>query len=225
MNHVKKLLYVTAAASLVSGSLSYAQKAPVRITPADYAGSTEWPTYGHDSGGMRFSPLKQITPDNVGALEIAWVYHMKPEGYVPPARGNRGGRAGGAAGAQGRGGAPGGRGGEATGFNGSEGTPLIVGGLMYVSSPYGRVVALNADDGTRKSGLTNCPAAIRPRAASSTSPATRRRRRCIVVGTSDSKLLTLDAKTGALNTKFGDSGVVHAGTSLRTSSIALFTRT
>ena len=96
---------------------------------------------------MRFSPLKQITPDNVGALRIAWTYHMKPEGYVAPARGNRGGRAGGAAPAQGRGGAPGGRGGEATGFNGSEGTPLIVGGLMYISSPYGRVVALNPTNG------------------------------------------------------------------------------
>ena len=40
--------------------------------------STEWPTYGHDSGGMRFSPLKQITPGNVARLRRAWVYHMKP---------------------------------------------------------------------------------------------------------------------------------------------------
>ena len=39
--------------------------------------STEWPTYGHDPGGMRFSPLKQITPANVGRLQRAWVYHMK----------------------------------------------------------------------------------------------------------------------------------------------------
>ena len=29
--------------------------------------SKEWPTYGHDPGGMRFSPLTQITPANVGA--------------------------------------------------------------------------------------------------------------------------------------------------------------
>jgi|SRR5437016_14632826 len=32
--------------------------------------STEWPTYGHDSGGMRFSPLKQITPANVSRLQL-----------------------------------------------------------------------------------------------------------------------------------------------------------
>jgi quinoprotein glucose dehydrogenase len=26
----------------------------------------EWPHYGNDRGGMRFSPLAQITPENVG---------------------------------------------------------------------------------------------------------------------------------------------------------------
>jgi quinoprotein glucose dehydrogenase len=40
--------------------------------------STEWPTYGHDSGGMRFSPLTQITPANAARLKVAWVYHMRP---------------------------------------------------------------------------------------------------------------------------------------------------
>ena len=34
--------------------------APRTTTP-----SREWPTYGHDPGGMRFSPLTQITPANV----------------------------------------------------------------------------------------------------------------------------------------------------------------
>lgn len=38
----------------------------------------EWRTYGHDPGGMRFSPLKQITPENVGRLKLVWIYHMKP---------------------------------------------------------------------------------------------------------------------------------------------------
>ena len=40
--------------------------------------STEWPTYGHDPGGARYSPLTDITPANVGRLSVAWVYHMKP---------------------------------------------------------------------------------------------------------------------------------------------------
>ena len=42
--------------------------------------SKEWPTYGHDPGGMRFSPLTQITPANVSQLKVAWVYHMRPAG-------------------------------------------------------------------------------------------------------------------------------------------------
>src|SRR5262249_22832188 len=45
--------------------------------------STEWPTYGHDAGGMRFSPLKQITPANVAKLQRAWMYHMKRSDTVP----------------------------------------------------------------------------------------------------------------------------------------------
>jgi quinoprotein glucose dehydrogenase len=73
--------------------------------------SPEWPTYGHDSGGMRFSPLKQVTPANVAQLQKAWVYHMKP---APDVR-----------------------------FAGSASTPLVVNGVMYASTPYGRVVALD----------------------------------------------------------------------------------
>src|SRR5215213_3576615 len=42
------------------------------------AASAEWPTYGHDSGGMRFSPLTQLTPANASRLEAAWTYHMRP---------------------------------------------------------------------------------------------------------------------------------------------------
>src|SRR5437868_13744538 len=55
--------------------------------------SKEWPTYGHDSGGMRFSPLTELTPENVARLKVAWVYHMRPADFVAP-EGGRGGRAG-----------------------------------------------------------------------------------------------------------------------------------
>jgi glucose dehydrogenase len=37
---------------------------------ADPAGS-DWPTYGHDAGGARYSPLTQITPENVNLLTPA----------------------------------------------------------------------------------------------------------------------------------------------------------
>ena len=77
--------------------------------------ANEWPTYGHDAGGMRFSPLKQITPANVANLQPAWTYHLKPEGGPPD-------------------------------FRASEATPLVINGVMYIASPYGQVVALDADD-------------------------------------------------------------------------------
>ncbi len=34
----------------------------------------DWPSYGNDVGGSRYSPLDQINRDNVGALEVAWTY-------------------------------------------------------------------------------------------------------------------------------------------------------
>lgn len=77
----------------------------------------EWRTYGHDYGDRRYSPLSDITPANVGGLKPVWTYHMRP-----PDRTSRG-------------------------FAASENTPIVVDGVMYVSTPYGRVVALDAESG------------------------------------------------------------------------------
>jgi glucose dehydrogenase len=35
------------------------------------AQSTEWPMYGHDAGGARFSPLKQVNTENVAKLSLS----------------------------------------------------------------------------------------------------------------------------------------------------------
>ena len=83
-----------AAASATSPSVESAGKTaramnakdvtlPVGGTPVDAA--KEWRTYGHDAGGMRFSPLTQIKPENVSQLKVAWVYHMRPPGFKPAA--------------------------------------------------------------------------------------------------------------------------------------------
>ena len=96
--------------------------------------SSDWAAYGHDPGGQRFSPLTQLTPDNVNSLQVAWAYHMRPR---PGGAARICGRAG-----QGRGG---GRG--ASGFSSSETTPIVVDGLMYLTTPYGRVVALDSSSG------------------------------------------------------------------------------
>src|SRR5215813_11777654 len=34
----------------------------------------DWPNYGRDAGGSRYSPLTQITPQNVPTLQVAWTY-------------------------------------------------------------------------------------------------------------------------------------------------------
>ncbi len=34
----------------------------------------DWPSYGNDLGGSRFSPLDQINTENVASLELAWSY-------------------------------------------------------------------------------------------------------------------------------------------------------
>ena len=40
----------------------------------------EWPTYGGDSAGTRYSPLKQIDPTNVKSLKVAWSYDVTNPG-------------------------------------------------------------------------------------------------------------------------------------------------
>ena len=41
---------------------------------AGQAAASDWPAYGHDAGGSRYSPLGQITGANVAGLQLAWVY-------------------------------------------------------------------------------------------------------------------------------------------------------
>jgi len=38
------------------------------------ARASDWPVYGGDDGGQRYSRLSQITPDNVAGLETAWIF-------------------------------------------------------------------------------------------------------------------------------------------------------
>jgi len=82
--------------------------------PAD----SDWPSYGNDQGATRYSTLKQITPENVSKLQVAWTYHMRPAGYVPPPLPP--------------GLPPGFR---LTGFSSSQATPIVIKGVMYFPSP------------------------------------------------------------------------------------------
>src|SRR4051812_1792577 len=134
-----------AAAAFGSHLVLDAQQARPATTARNAVPANEWPTYGHDPGGMRYSPLSQLTPANVAQLQPAWVYHMKPAAAAdatPPVDPAPAGPP------EGRG--RGGRGAGASGFASGETTPLVIDGTMYVTTPYGRVVALNALSGTEK---------------------------------------------------------------------------
>ncbi|MFM1896097.1 MAG: hypothetical protein RLZZ385_1171 [Pseudomonadota bacterium] len=40
----------------------------------------DWPSYGNTLGGTRYSPLRQVTPDNVANLQVAWTYRTRAGG-------------------------------------------------------------------------------------------------------------------------------------------------
>src|SRR5471032_1329509 len=134
----------------------------------------EWPTYGHDYGDTRFSPLAQITPANVAGLKPVWTYHMRP----PGAR---------------------------RGFAASEDTPLVVGGVMVVSTPYGRVVALDAESG-KQLWAYEVPNGDQPATRGvSYWPGAKPE---IVFGTRGGLLIALHAENGAPVKSFGKDGVL-----------------
>ena len=150
-----------------------------------------WPSYGHDAGGMRFSPLTEIDRTNVARLEVAWTVHT---GDISDGSGGR----------------------SRSGF---ETTPIVVDGLLYVTTPFNRVIALDPDSGKERwsydpnidmtssygDGLIN-------RGVSTWLDATRRAnepcRRRIYEATLDARLIALDARTGAPCADFGRGGHV-----------------
>jgi quinoprotein glucose dehydrogenase len=188
------------SSTAASAHASAAQRASVRVgDPA----SKEWPTYGHEPGGMRFSPVTQITPANVSQLNVAWVYHMKPpEASAGPAE--AGAEAG--APAQGRG-----RGRGSSGLAGSETTPIVADGVMYLSTPYNRVVALDPTTG-KEVWVFRLPSGSPSTRGVEYWPGDAQTPPQIVFGSSNGRLFSLDAKTGKPNETFGDKGVVNLNT-------------
>ena len=56
--------------------------AVVSVVPAALYAQNDWPTYGHDPSGQRYSPLKQINATNVAKLVPAWSFKFKKEGEI-----------------------------------------------------------------------------------------------------------------------------------------------
>src|SRR2546429_9134450 len=86
------------------------------------ASAQEWPFYGGDAGGTRFSPLRQINRHNVASVKRAGTYHMGEADRK-------------------------GSGADRDRVAPFESTPLVIDDLLYFSTPSNRVIALNAETG------------------------------------------------------------------------------
>lgn len=146
-------------------------------------GQSDWPSYGIDPGQTRYSTLKQITPANVATLKPAWTYRTGEK------------------------------------FDGKaadlapqwQTTPIVVGGLMYLSTNRQNVVALEPDTGKEVWRYTLTPPLNPPNGAHrgvSYWPGDSQTSARIIHATSDGRVIALDPKTGTPIATFGEKGVV-----------------
>ncbi len=150
-----------------------------------------WPFYAGDAGGSRYSPLDQINTANVSGLKPAWEIHT---GDV------------------------------SDGSNGRpksefETTPIVIGGTMYLTTPFNRVLALDPETGREKwnfdpkldlhvhysEGLVNRGVAFWPGSDAASDGACHQR---IFLATIDARLFALDSATGRPCADFGNAGQI-----------------
>ncbi|PIO98259.1 glucose/quinate/shikimate family membrane-bound PQQ-dependent dehydrogenase [Pleomorphomonas carboxyditropha] len=156
----------------------------------------DWWQYGRTPLGQRYSPLTQITVDNVDDLKEAWRYRTgdvkRPEDV-----------------------------GETT----YQVTPLKVGDTLYLCTPHNWAIALDAATGKEK-WKYDPQAGLNPNrqhqtcrgvtyysdtAAAAGAPCAER----IYLPTSDARLIALDARSGAVCTSFADQGALHLETGMK----------
>jgi quinoprotein glucose dehydrogenase len=151
---------------------------------------SQWPHYGNDAGGARYSPAAQIDRSNVAQLQVAWTFRTGALGRSAPLD-------------------------RKAAF---EATPILVEGKLFLSTPYNHVIALDPRTGARLweydaaldrshgySEVTSRGVAAWQDAAAAPGATCRTR---ILMGTLDARLIALDADTGAPCPAFGASGQV-----------------
>lgn len=156
---------------------------------------SDWPAYGRDAGGSRFSPLKQINRDNVSQLKIAWTYRTGADAVKAVAVKNAA----------------------------FEATPILVDGLLFLSTPYNRVIALDPATGLERWAfdpqvpLDRWYSELTSRGVSAWPAANDKRKlaRRIFVATIDARLIALDATTGKTFSDFGENGQVDLSRDVR----------
>ncbi len=161
------------------------------VAPADPEATTEWPAYGGDAGGSRYSAAAEITRENVSGLKVAWRYRTRAFEKT-------------------------GRKIEDTAF---ENTPILVGDKLVLCSPFNDVIAVDPGAGEEKwrhdpgvapdrnPGNQNICRGVSQwtdAAAAPDAPC----RTTLFMGTIDARLIALDAATGQRCAGFGQGGEV-----------------
>jgi quinoprotein glucose dehydrogenase len=151
----------------------------------------DWPYYGHDAGGMRYSPLSQINRENVATLKVAWTFHV---GDISD--GSNGKKR-----------------------SGLETTPILVDGKLYLTTAFNRVFAIDPETGKQfwvydpmielagnyGDGLINRGVAAWLDSSRAKGKPCRRR---IFEATLDARLIALDGATGEPCMDFGNRGQI-----------------
>jgi quinoprotein glucose dehydrogenase len=141
----------------------------------------EWRAYANDAGGTHYSAAAAIDRQNVTKLQVVWTYHTHALEPVSDLN-------------------------QKAAF---EATPVMVGGMLYVSTPFGRVIAL--DPATGKEKWSYDPRVDRSKDYSEVTSRGVSVWRSgkeirVFVGTISARLIALDGKTGKLCTDFGNGG-------------------
>ena len=165
--------------------------APSARTNVDSNPADGWPTYGRDPGGARYSPLDQINKSNVSGLHIVWTYRTGDisDGSKYPRKST------------------------------FETTPILFGTTLYFSTPFNRVIALDAESGAERwtydpkiDRMVNYNEAFASRGVSAWTDSTAQPdapcARRIFLPTIDARLIALDAENGKLCGDFGNAGTI-----------------
>lgn len=153
-----------------------------------------WSAYGGDAGGSRYSGLTQITPANVQHLKLAWTYQTGELGQGSPSAASLT----------------------------FETTPILFDGTLYLSTAFGKIIAL--DPVTGKERWTFDPGTDRTRRYSEVTsrgvavwvdPEVSAKHARIFIGTIDARLVAVDAQTGRLCLGFGRRGIIDLAASVK----------
>lgn len=171
---------------------------PITSESGDAAVAEDWKAYGGTLHGTRYSQLREITPENVSKLELAWTYSSGDFA------------AGGSSPVDALGGLRG-----LYGISGLQATPLQIGNVLYTCTERNMAVALDAESGTelwrfdprpKTPVLTHssCRGVAYYEQPAADGPCASR----IFHGSLDARLWALDARTGTPCTGFGSGGSI-----------------